>query len=479
MAKIKTIIPAQAFEVVRDKIALILIDELENQVGISYRTELDAKVTVERFIPYNESELPAVNVALAKGDFDNQTTIDSDGTYRYNIDVYHKSKGKTNKRGDTLAMINVQALIGVCKAILESPQYITLGFDAPFIMRRHVENIVIAEPADKKDTNSIVMGRITFIVRVPENVDVISANLIAGFDTQVKLGLTEKGYIYTGDNIPVPPTTGGAVTVNEDAFGNVDPGDTLDVPVQNTYGDELGALIGGKWIISDQQYIDSDGSAKSVPAGNLITCSPVDIAALTCQQLNDNLTQSQRQVIQGVKPVKTGQTISYALEDDGAEQEGRLINFLTLECDNIHGNRDRLTDSVGGQDYDGTNGDIPDYMEDHSQHRAFQFNAGFSVFPLATWTVALAAAAAHDNGTFSNFRIPNINTLWVLLNSGATGTRFNYAPINNASTSWFIWSSTTDPDNSILANFLQATGNTKVGNSQKIGTRQSIYVRNI
>ncbi len=274
MAKITTAIPAQAFEVVRDRIAEILIDELENQVAKFYKEELNAKVHIERFIPFDDSELPIVNVGLARGDFDNQTTIDSDGTYRYNIDCYHSAKSTKDVQGDTLANIRLQTLVGACRAILESSQYIRLNFPPPFIMNRQFENIAIAEPPDKKDTISVVMARLTFTVRVPENVDVTSANLIAGFDTQVKLALTEKGYIYSGDNIPVPPVTDGSVTVNGDAFGSVAPGDTINVPVENTYGDLLGSLIGGKWIIANTRFIDSDGSEKFRPAGETIVCIP-------------------------------------------------------------------------------------------------------------------------------------------------------------------------------------------------------------
>lgn len=274
MSQITIPIPTQAFELVRNRIADILIDELANQATITYKPELDATVFTERFVPFDKVEMPAVNVMLTRGDYDNQTTIDSDGTYRYNIDCYHKAPTTSIKDGDSEAMRKLQTLIGTCRAILESSKYITLGFVAPFVMNKHVENIQIAAPPDAKDSSSVVMGRITFVVRVPEEVDKLTPELIAGFDTQVKLGDTDKGYIYSGDNIPVPPITGGLVTVNGDAFGDVDPGETLDVPVQNTYSDELGSLIGGKWIIPNQDYTDSDLTVKSVPAGDPIICTP-------------------------------------------------------------------------------------------------------------------------------------------------------------------------------------------------------------
>lgn len=280
MSQIIDPISSQAFELVRNRIGEILADELAKQTRITYKPELDATVYIEKFIPFDKIQLPAVNVTLARGEYDNQTAIDSDGTYRYNIDCYHKAPTTSTDAGDSLAMFKLQTLIGVCRAILESSKYKTLGFAAPFIMNRHVENIQIATPAEKKDTTSVVMGRLSFVVRVPEDVDTITPELIAGYDTQVKLGLTDKGYIFSGDDIPVPPITGGAVTVNAVAFGDVDPGDTINVPVKNTYGDEIGSLIGATWTIPDQAYTDSDGSGKSVPASDPIVCIPIPPAGI-------------------------------------------------------------------------------------------------------------------------------------------------------------------------------------------------------
>ncbi len=280
MPQITDPIPAQAFEVIRNRIGEILIDELENQVDKFYKLELDATVFIERFVPFDKTAVPAVNVSLARGDYDIQTAINSDGTYRFNIDCYHKAPSTVAENGDSFAMFKLQTLIGACRAILESPKYITLGFAAPFIEHREAENIQIAPPVDAKDGSSIVMGRLSFIVRVPENNDIITPKLIAGFDTQVKLGLTDKGYIYSGDNIPIPPVTGGTVTVNDEAFGVVEVGETLNIQVVNTYGDELGSKVGDVWQIPDQAYTDSDDSAKSVSAGDPIVCIPLDDARI-------------------------------------------------------------------------------------------------------------------------------------------------------------------------------------------------------
>lgn len=199
MSQITLPIPTQAFELIRDRIGEILADELANQVDAFYKTELDAKVFVERFVPFDETDIPSVNVSLVRGDFDIQTTINTDGTYRYNIDCYHKAPTTDAKRGDTASMQKLQTLLGACRAILESTKYITLGFAAPFIEHRSSENFQIEPPVDAKDTANVVMGRMVFIVRAAENNDIVTPPLIKGYDTQVKLVLTDKGYEYTGD----------------------------------------------------------------------------------------------------------------------------------------------------------------------------------------------------------------------------------------------------------------------------------------
>ena len=275
MGKIKKIIPAQFFEVIRNRIAEILVDELDCQVLLTYDTDLEAKVFLERFTPFDNTEMPAINVSFSAGDYNNQTARDVDGTYSYFIDVFTQAKTTDDDRGDKLAMFKLHKLLGVCRAIIQNPIYKTLGFQPPFIMSRQISSIAIAQPREG-ETLSVVMGRLILTIVAPEDIQLLTAKLIKGFDTQVKLALTDKGYIYSGDNIPIPPVTDGKVTVNNDDFGTVAEGDTLNVPVVNTYDEELGSLIMQKWVIEDQQYKDTDDVIKTVPAGNLIICTIIN-----------------------------------------------------------------------------------------------------------------------------------------------------------------------------------------------------------
>ena len=200
MAVIDGIIPAQAFETVRNRIAVILGDELEGQLVLAGDYDNDAEVYVERFVAFDKTELPCINVALDRGSYDGQVQGQSDGTYLFNVDVYHHAKttGTDNdERGDTLAMLKLSRLMGICRAILENPKYKTLAFTPPFVINRHVVSIAIAN-VDNKDAVNAVMGRLVVSVKVPETTEVITPGEIEGMDTTVKLVLTDKGYRYEG-----------------------------------------------------------------------------------------------------------------------------------------------------------------------------------------------------------------------------------------------------------------------------------------
>ena len=169
--------------------------EFANQFALTSNPDFDMEVWLERFVPFDKEEVPALNVGLATGAFSGHTQKTTDGTYTYFIDAYAKAESTGNDKGDTKANIKLQRLLGMIRAILENPRYKTLGFNPPSIFNRHCESLSIAEPG-KQDATSSVMGRITFLVKVPETVELISPVLLGRMDTRVKLHETDKGYFY-------------------------------------------------------------------------------------------------------------------------------------------------------------------------------------------------------------------------------------------------------------------------------------------
>lgn len=194
MALITTVIGKQAFELIRDRIASILVLELSNQVVLGTDV-VNPSIWTERLIPFNNSELPALNVNMSSGGFSGQTIIQSNGTYLFNIDCYVKAPSTGYDDGDVTAMLLLQRLIGVCRAILEASQYKTLDFPPPFISSRHAQAINISTPKTE-DSESVAMGRLTFEVKAVETAEVLDAILLVANYTQVKISLTNKGYQY-------------------------------------------------------------------------------------------------------------------------------------------------------------------------------------------------------------------------------------------------------------------------------------------
>lgn len=198
-ALIEEKIQPQNFELIRTRIGEILTLELANQVTLIGDNNLNATVWEERFTPFTNDEMPAINVSLDNGTNDQYNPIDDRFDYQYNIDVYTKSKGTALEIGDLKSQQVLQRLCGIVRAILRDSHYTTLGFSSPIIATRHVSSIQIGQPYDK-DGNFMAMARITFIVRAIETNGLQREVEASGYDTEVKLEETEKGYYFTLNN---------------------------------------------------------------------------------------------------------------------------------------------------------------------------------------------------------------------------------------------------------------------------------------
>jgi len=190
------IIPSQQFEIIRDKIGLILFEELTNQYTLTSNEELNLKVYVERLVAFDKTDMPCVNVLFSGGTYNNKNTLSADGNYSFFIDVYSAAKSTTELSGDAKAAFSLQKVLGVCRAILENPQYRDLGYTEPKVSRTSIESISIQEPQNNQDATSSIMGRLVFNVLVEEDTQLLTANAIDSFSTEVKLNLTDKGYLF-------------------------------------------------------------------------------------------------------------------------------------------------------------------------------------------------------------------------------------------------------------------------------------------
>ena len=199
MAKINNIIPPQNYEFVRDQVADILNDEIGNQVLLTGDYDQDAEVYVERNTPFNESELPAVNVSLDSGTWDNKHQGSVAGLYIINIDSVFNANTTRTEAGDTTASLEAQRMAGKVRAILEDPIYKTLGFVPPFISRTYCRELKIGSP-NVPDMKNTIVARVALYVQVCETTPLKVPNLIESYVTTVRLGNSGRGYTYEGVN---------------------------------------------------------------------------------------------------------------------------------------------------------------------------------------------------------------------------------------------------------------------------------------
>lgn len=256
MGIINKIIGESAFEKIRDRIYEIVSDELLQQAAITYDDDfLDATVYLERWVPFQHAEMPCVNITFAGGDIDgtnHETKNSSHREYRFNIDFYGHSPTTSSDRGDKRAAIRVQRLMAVVDAIMRDKRYTTLQFERPFIMNTKIESINIGNPQNTMDAANVVLGRLIFVVRVPEDVQDVEPRDLPGYTTNVLIGDSSSGYVFSGDNVPIiePACDPVAVIVNDQTLATVDSGGTFSMQVVNTVG-----LPVGTWNYYTEQWI--------------------------------------------------------------------------------------------------------------------------------------------------------------------------------------------------------------------------------
>lgn len=204
MSKILSIIPPQGFELIRDNVFSILTTEIAAQYALTGEADNNATVYLEKTVPYDFTNLPAINVNIQRAEFDGASAISVDDTVFINIDVYHRSKSNPDSDGDSLSRLKLERVLGLCRAILENPVYKKLEFDGiPFIQNVRIITMEIAESDREKqvqDAVSNAMGRLVLAVKATEVTEEVLTVAYAGSDTSLTLALTDKGYQYIVEN---------------------------------------------------------------------------------------------------------------------------------------------------------------------------------------------------------------------------------------------------------------------------------------
>ena len=198
MSVINNKLPVRSYQVIRDRIGAILFTELSNQADLHYNPNLDAGVWVERSLPFNHTELPAVNISLVKGSFRDKTQVNIVGDYYFIIDCYTSAPSTPDINGDSEAIFRLHDLLGMCQSILEDSRFNTLGFLQPLISHLQFDEVIITDVSDRQkiDLYSVAYGRLIFIVSASDSNTPIDVTLLKDHITTAILSNTDKGYMY-------------------------------------------------------------------------------------------------------------------------------------------------------------------------------------------------------------------------------------------------------------------------------------------
>lgn len=199
-AKINEIIGEQPFESIRDRIGLILAEEIANQYLLTGNENLNLTgVWIDRTNPFNFVDAPCINVTMAdlQSEQNAKASVSSDETARYNIDVYCSQKSTPNESGSVLSRQQAQKILGIVRVILEDSRYNTLDFPKPSLTGVKANSIQMAD-ANNEDNQNIAMGRLVLEVRGVSGLKLGSTVPLDRNTTEVRLENTTRGlrYIY-------------------------------------------------------------------------------------------------------------------------------------------------------------------------------------------------------------------------------------------------------------------------------------------
>lgn len=256
MSNIIKPIVRREWELIRDRIGLILAQELATQAQLDYDDVLFElpDVFIERYVAFNHTEMPAINVMVAQGEYTQETQQTQDGTWTFYVDAYATAKDEDDQRGDQYANMRLQRLIGMCQAIIMDSRFKTLLFEPGAISNRTVKGIMMADPTKAMEATNAVMARMTIEVRVSDEVELVDAIPLAEYATIAKLSDTPLGYLWGGTSTFTPPTTcaDSVLNVNGVFLSNIPSGEQFYLVVVDTNGLQVGDVYGDTIIVPAQ-----------------------------------------------------------------------------------------------------------------------------------------------------------------------------------------------------------------------------------
>jgi hypothetical protein len=200
------------------------------------------------------------------------------------------------------------------------------------------------------------------------------------------------------------------------------------------------------------------------------TITPVSLSGNTITILDAVVGGSK-----GLMPIQTGQTTSYASNDDGATQRGRLTDFNTIPYNNPFGNTFRFTDELGGQTF--TNNIVIDWStwDGGSSVNGYCFSDYSNETGTQIWDDWMLNSP-YTCSTFADWYLVNFQEMSSLMNMNETygmdGYPFNI-PVSSQNR---MYTSTTHSVNTAQALFKQHNTN-YISNVSKTTSYRAMLIR--
>lgn len=196
---INEIIPISGFEVVLQRLGVILLEEVTNQETMQALAS-SSEVFIERQENYSQAEDVVISVSCNNINFGSFDTKESQGDTTYFIDVYTGGVANVSQSGNDNARLKLHRYVSIIKYVLSSAKYLTLGFPMGFIGGKYLKYIEFQDSYDSQDASFIRYARLTYGVRIQGGQLAWDGIALTGNDTQIKFDLTQKGYKLTFNN---------------------------------------------------------------------------------------------------------------------------------------------------------------------------------------------------------------------------------------------------------------------------------------
>lgn len=195
MALINEAIGKDYFQLCRDNIASILLNELQSQSTLQDNEDLNfQKIWVDRKRPFNASEIPAINLSIESVNYGVKNRGQRESNPIFTIDVYDSKVSTEDADADELLSESTWQIARTIQYILDNPIYASLGLK-PYVMHTEVSSIEAGQVEMSNDNRCSIL-RVKFAVKTMSILEGAAPVPYSQLTTVAKLSQTEKGFIY-------------------------------------------------------------------------------------------------------------------------------------------------------------------------------------------------------------------------------------------------------------------------------------------